>query len=63
LSHTVALQVHTKRQDQAALVKDPTGDMSKISMKGSNLLREYREKRDQHRCGARTRSNNKRGIV
>ena len=30
-------------------MKDPTGDMSKISMKGSNLLREYREKRDQHR--------------
>ena len=55
--------MHTKRQDQAALVKDPTGDMSKISMKGSNLLRDYREKRDQHRCGARTRSKNERGIV
>jgi pre-mRNA-splicing factor ATP-dependent RNA helicase DHX38/PRP16 len=41
--------VHTRRQEQANLVKDPTGDMSKISMKGSNLLREYREKRDQHR--------------
>ena len=44
-----SMQVHTRRQDQANLVKDPTGDMSKISMKGSNLLREYREKRDQHR--------------
>ena len=41
--------MHTRRQEQANLVKDPTGDMSKISMKGSNLLREYREKRDQHR--------------
>jgi pre-mRNA-splicing factor ATP-dependent RNA helicase DHX38/PRP16 len=49
LSPPPTMQVHTRRQDQANLVKDPTGDMSKISMKGSNLLREYREKRDQHR--------------
>ena len=49
LKLSLLLQVHTKRQEQANLVKDPTGDMSKISMKGSNLLREYREKRDQHR--------------
>ncbi|KYQ89592.1 DEAD/DEAH box helicase [Tieghemostelium lacteum] len=39
--------VFTKQQKPVQTVRDPTSDLAIISKKGSNLVREYREKRDR----------------
>ncbi|GBG65277.1 hypothetical protein CBR_g50319 [Chara braunii] len=45
--------VFTKQQDPVMPVKDPTSDMAVIARKGSAIMRELREKRDQNKSRQR----------
>ena len=45
--------VFTKQADPVLPVKDPTSDMPTIARKGSNLVKEYRQKRDENKSRER----------
>jgi pre-mRNA-splicing factor ATP-dependent RNA helicase DHX38/PRP16 len=45
--------VFTKQTGPVLPLKDPSSDMAIISRKGSNLVKEYREKRDQNKSRSR----------
>ena len=46
-------EVHTKKQDAVATVRDPTSDLAQIARKGCPSIRTYREKRDLNKCRER----------